>query len=179
MSTMVIHNIYLIKNDGLCPLSLKLGSIETDPHLIAGVFAASQKLWEEITGEAPKIISFQDMSAHIKSFPIEKSGWYLVLVTDMEKQELVERVQNCILKIVEENKELFEKFFGDTTDITTIVGDLIINKLSQISCPYTGKKQIEPVCEIDGEPLEGLNCNLVSMAICQTKIRDYQKNNLS
>lgn len=176
---MVIHNIYIINGEGLCPLSLKLGSIEANSDLVAGIFAATQKLWEEITGETPKIISFQDVNAYIKSFTIEKKGWYLILVTDKEKLELVEKIQDCLLKIVEENKELFDNFIADTTDITTIVGDLLTNKLSQIPCPHASKRLIEQVCEIDGEPLEGLNCNLVSMTICQTRIRDYQKKNFA
>ncbi|WXG39740.1 MAG: hypothetical protein WED07_02730 [Candidatus Freyarchaeum deiterrae] len=179
MSMMVIHNIYIINGEGLCPLNLKLGSIEANSDLVAGIFAATQKLWEEITGETPKIISFKDMNAYIKSFSIEKKGWYLILVTDKEKMMLVEKVQDYILKIVEENNELFKNFFADTTDITSTMSELITNKLSQISCPHAKKKSIEDVCEIDYKPIVGLNCNIVSMSSCQTKIRDYQTKNLS
>jgi hypothetical protein len=179
MKTMVIHNIYIIDNDGLCPLSLKLGSIETDPDLIAGIFAASQKLWKEVTGEVPKTISFQNMNAYIKSFSTMKKSWYLILVTDAEKPELVQKIEDTILKVVEENKELFEKFFADTTDINTIVSDLILTKLTQMPCPYMTKKLLKQVCEIDDTQLEGLNCNIISMEICSKKIQDYQKKNSS
>nr|MDO8082591.1 hypothetical protein [Candidatus Freyarchaeota archaeon] len=176
---MVIHNIYIINNNGLCPLSLKLGSIEADPDLIAGIFTASQMFWKEVTGEAPKSISFQNMNAYIKPFSTEEKEWYLILVTDAEKPGLVEEVQDCILKIVGETKELFEKFFADPNDINRIVGDLIIDELSRIPCPYISKKLLKHICECDGESVEGLDCNLVSMALCKTKIRDYQKKNSS
>jgi hypothetical protein len=179
MKTMVLHNIYIIDSDGLCPLNLKIGSIEVDPDLVAGVFAASQKLWEHITGEVPEHISFRNMNAYIKSFSTMKKNWYLILVTDAEKPELVEKVEDTILKVVEENKAFFEKFFVDTTDINVIVGNLIINKLAQISCPYMSKRLRKDVCEIDGMPLKGFNCNLVSMEMCDRKIRNYKKKNSS
>jgi hypothetical protein len=174
---MIIHNIYVINVDGICPLSIKISSIETDPELVAGLFTASQKLWEHITGEVPKYISFKDMNAYIKPFSTGKKNWYLVLITEAEKLEVVEKVEDTILKIVEENKERFEKFYVNTIDTNKIVGDLIIDELAQIPCPHMSKKLLKHVCEIDGEQVEGLNCNLVSMAMCKTKIRDYYKKN--
>lgn len=174
---MVIHNIYIINSNGLCPISVKLGSIEADPDLVSGVFAASQMFWKEVTGEAPRHISLKDMNVYIKPFTIKKSDWYLVLVTDAEKPELVGKVEDSIMNIVEKNKELFPKFFVDSEDINTTVGDSIINELSKMPCPYMGKRLLKQVCECDGEQLKGLDCNLVSMVKCKTKIRDYQKKN--
>nr|MDO8082593.1 hypothetical protein [Candidatus Freyarchaeota archaeon] len=176
---MIIHNIYIINNDGLCPLSIRISSIDADPELVAGIFTASQKLWEEITGEAPKYISFQDMNAYIKPFSTGEKDWYLILITEAEKPELVEKIEDCILKVVGEKGELFEKFYAEPKDIDMIVGDLIIDKLAQTPCPHVSKRLLKHVCECDGEPVENLNCNLVSVAMCKTKIRDYQKKNPS
>jgi hypothetical protein len=176
---MVLHNIYIINSDGLCPLSLKIGSIEADPDLVAGIFTASQTFWKQVTGEMPKMISFQNMNAYIKSFTINKKGWYLVLITDAEKQELVKEFEDRIMKVVRENKVMFEKFLSDPRDINRTVGDLIIYELAQIPCPHISKKLVKPVCGIDDTPLEGLDCNCVSMALCKAKIRDYYKNNSS
>jgi hypothetical protein len=176
---MILHNIYIINNDGLCPLSLKLGSIETNPNLIAGAFAASQNLWEQIAGEAPKIISFQDMKAYIRPFSTGEKDWYLILVIEGEDQELMKEVEDRVLNVVEENKELFENFVANTTNINTIVGGLILNELAQIPCPHMSKKLLKQFCEIDSKSLKNFNCNLVSMAMCSTKIRDHQKKNSS
>jgi len=176
---LIIHNIYIINSDGICPLEVTLGSIKADPELVAGVFTASQKFWGEVTGEAPKSISFQNMSAYIKPFSTGEKNWYLILISEAEKPELVKKVEDCVMKIVEENKELFEKFFADTTDINTIVGDSIINELTQIPCPHIGKSLLKHVCEIDGTPVEESNCNFVSMATCKTKIREHHKKDSS
>jgi hypothetical protein len=172
---MIIHNIYVINVDGICPLSIKISSIEMDPELVAGLFTASQKLWEHVTGEVPKYISFKDMNAYIRPFSTGKKSWYLVLITEAEKLEVVEKVEDTILNIVEENKERFEKFYVNTEDINETIGDLIIDELAQIACPHLSKRLLKNVCEFDGKSVEGLNCNLVSMAMCKTKIRDYYK----
>ncbi|WXG39738.1 MAG: hypothetical protein WED07_02720 [Candidatus Freyarchaeum deiterrae] len=175
---MVLHNIYIINDDGICPLSLKLGSIEADPDLVAGIFSATQTFWKEVTGEAPQTISFQDMNAYIKSFSIKKKGWYLLLITDAEKPGLVEKAQDSILRVIKDNRSLFEIFDADPSDINGTVGDSIISELSQIPCPHLSKELQELSCEIDGEQAGNFDCNLVSMAKCKTKIRDYQKKNL-
>jgi hypothetical protein len=176
-SAMVLQNIYIINSGGLCPLSLKIGSIEMDPDLVAGVFAASQSLWERIAGKAPKIISFQDMNAYIKPFSTGEKDWYLILVSEEETPELMKKVEDVVLKVVEENKELFENFAANTVDINTIVGGLIINELAQIPCPHMSKRRLKQICEIDGKQLKNFNCNLVSIAMCNTKISNPQKKN--
>ncbi len=176
---MIIHNIYITTNEGICPMSIKMGSIEADPNLVSGIFIASMKFWEEITGETPQSISFENMNAYIKPFSTGEKDWYLVLVSEAEKPELVKKVEDHILKVVEENKELFEKFFADTKDINTIVGDLIIDELAQIPCPHIGKDMLKHVCKFDGERVEDRYCNLISMAMCKTKIRDNHKKNSS
>lgn len=179
LERLIIHNIYIINSDGICPLDLTLGSIEADPELVAGIFTASQKFWGEITGEAPQSISFQNMNAYIKPFSTGGKDWYLILISEAERPELVKKVEDCVLAIVEENRELFEKFFADTTDINTIVGELIIDQLAQIPCPHIHKGLLKHVCEIDGEPIEDRYCNFVSMATCKTKIREYHKKDSS
>ncbi len=179
MEHLIIHNIYIINSDGICPLSLTLGSIEADPDLVAGIISASQKFWGEITGEAPKSISFQNMNAYIKPFSTGEKDWYLVLIFEAENPELVKKIEDCILKIVEENKELFENFFADTTDIGNIIGKYIVVELAQTPCPYIHKGLLKTVCDIDGKPVEERHCNLVSMATCKEKVREHHKKNSS
>ncbi|MGQ9721466.1 MAG: hypothetical protein ACUVXA_09125 [Candidatus Jordarchaeum sp.] len=176
---MIIHNIYIINSEGICPLSLTLGSIDADPELVAGIFTASQKFWSEVTGETPQSISFKNMNAYIKPFSTGEKDWYLILISEAEKPELVKKVEDCILKIVEQNKKLFEKFFADTTDINNIVGELIIDEIAQIPCPHIRKGLLKTVCEIDNKPIEERYCNFVSMATCKTKIREYSKQDSS
>jgi hypothetical protein len=173
----MIHNIYIINNDGLCALSIKLGSIEVDPDLVAGGFTASQTFWKTVTGEAPQSFTLKDMNVYIKSFSTKEKGWHLVLVTDAETPKIVEEVENTILSAVEEHKELFEKFFANPTDISTTVGDSIMNKLKKIPCPHINQKLLKQVCECSGEQVESLDCNLVSMASCKAKIKDHQEKN--
>lgn len=179
LERLIIHNVYIINSDGICPLSLTLGSIKADPELVAGVFTASQKFWGEVTGEAPKTISFQNMNAHIKPFSTGEKNWYLVLMSEADKPELLKLVEECILKVIEGNRELFEKFFADTTDINTIVGGSIINELMKIPCPYMSKKLLKHVCVIDNISVEETSCNLVSMTTCKTKIREHQERDSS
>lgn len=68
-----------------------------------------------------------------------------------------------------------KSFFADTTDISTIAGDSILNELKKIPCPNITKRMLKQVCEIDGKPVEKNSCNLVSIATCKTKIRNYDK----
>ena len=179
LKALIIHNIYIINSDGICTLDLTLGSVKADPELVAGVFTASQKFWGEITGEAPKSISFQNMNVHIKPFSTGEKNWYFVLISEAEKPDLVKKIEDCVLKIVEDKKELFEKFFADTTDINTIVGGSIIEELTKIPCPHLSKRLLKHVCEIDGTPVEGNSCNFVSMATCKFKIREHHKEDSS
>jgi hypothetical protein len=174
-----MHNIYIINSEGICPLSLTLGSVKTDPELVAGIFSASQKFWGEVTGESPKLISFQNMNAYIKPFSTGEKDWYLILIFEAENPELVKKVEDCVSKVVDENKGLFEEFFADTKDINAVVGKAIIKELRQISCPHLGKSLFKHVCEIDGKSVEGRECNLVSMSTCKTKIRKYHKEDSS
>ncbi|WXG39890.1 MAG: hypothetical protein WED07_03535 [Candidatus Freyarchaeum deiterrae] len=176
---MIIHNIYIINSDGICPLDLTLGSVKVDPELVAGIFSASQKFWGEVTGETPKSISFQNMNAYIKPFSTGEKNWYLILISEAEEPGLVKKVEDCVLKVVEENNGLFEKFFADTTAISTTVGDSIINELKKIPCPNITKRMLKQVCEIDGKPVKETSCNLFSMARCKTKIKNYDKKDSS
>jgi hypothetical protein len=176
---LIIHNIYIINSEGICPVSLTLGSIEADPDLIAGIFTASQKFWGEVTGETPQSISFKNMNAYIKPFSTGEKDWYLILISEAEKPELLKKVEDIIFKIIEEKKELFEKFFADTTDINNIVGGAIIEALTLIPCPHISKSLFKNVCEIDGKQIEPKYCNCVSMATCKTKIREYHKGDFS
>jgi len=176
---LIIHNIYIINSDGICPLSLTMGSIEADPELVAGIFSASQKFWGEVTGEAPKSISFQNMNAYIKPFSTGEKDWYLILISEAETPDLVKMVEDCVMRVVESHRDMFERFFADTSEIDTIVGDAIIDELAQVPCPHIKKGLFRQVCEIDGSHVEENYCNLVSAATCKTKIREYHKKDAS
>jgi len=172
---LIIHNIYVINHEGLCPLSITLGSIEADPEMVAGVLSASQKFWGEITGEIPEFISFQSMRAYLKSFSTGSQNWYLVIITEFENAETMEKVENALLNVIDQHKTLFEEFVADTTEIKKRVTKEMIRALSRIPCPYVTKKLFRHVCGIDNLLVEGASCNMVSVNNCKDKIKEHSR----
>nr|MDO8081279.1 hypothetical protein [Candidatus Freyarchaeota archaeon] len=64
----------------------------------------------------------------------------------------------------------------------TSLENILEDFLNRLLTPQTitgriRREGLRHVCECDGESVEDLDCNLVSMALCKTKIRDYQKKN--
>ncbi len=180
MNILIIHNIYIINPDGICPLSVKLGSIEADPEIVGGVLSASQKFWEYITGEEPQSINFQNLKAHLKQFTTGEKTWYLVIVLELENPELLKTIEKSILEVVLDNKELFEKFIADRSEISVTIQSQIIEKLHNIPCPYLQRKILEPICLVNSEKFETDNCTIVATAACKEKIKELKyksKNN--
>ncbi|MGQ9721467.1 MAG: hypothetical protein ACUVXA_09130 [Candidatus Jordarchaeum sp.] len=172
---MIIHNIYIINSEGICPLSIKLGSIDTDPEMVAGIFAASQKFWEYITGEEPQSIIFQNTKAHLKQFTTGQRTWYLVILLELENPELLKTVEKSILEVVIDNKMLFEKFIADTTEISVTIQNQIIEKLQSIPCPYLQRKIFTPICIVNSDKFQIFDCNIVTTSICQERIKEELK----
>ncbi|MFB0562867.1 MAG: hypothetical protein ACETWM_16840 [Candidatus Lokiarchaeia archaeon] len=169
---MIIHNIYIINSDGICPLSIKLCSIDADPEIVAGVLSASQKFWEYITGEEPQSITFQNLKAHLKQFTTGEKIWYLVLILELENPELLKRVEKSILEVVMNNKEVFEKFIADTSEISINVQNQIVEKLHCIPCPYLERKIFRPICLVNSEKVGMQHCTIIAASACKEKIKE-------
>lgn len=168
---MIIHNIYIISSEGICTLSIKLGSIDTDPQIIAGVFAASQKFWAHLTGEDPQSINFHNLKAHLKQFSTGEKNWYLVIILEFENPQILRIVEKSILEVVMKNKEIFEKFVADTNEISVDVKNQILEKLRKIHCPYLQTRIFKNFCKLKINRFEKNNCNMVSMSDCKEKIK--------
>ena len=169
---MIIHNIYIISSEGICPLSIKLGSIDTDPQIIAGVFAASQKFWAHLTGEDPQSINFHNLKAHLRQFSTGEKNWYLVIILEFENPQLLRTVEKSILEVVMKNKEIFEKFVADTNEISVNVKNQILERLRKIRCPYLQVKIFKHFCKLKINRLEKNNCNIIAISDCKEKIKE-------
>ena len=169
---MILHNIYVIHSDGICPLSIRLGSIDAEPEMVAGVFTASQKFWKHLTGEEPRYINFQNLKAHVRRFTTGEKTWYLLVIFEVENPKLLQTIEETIIQTVMNNRNLFEKFVADTNEISTSVQQQIIEKLRSIPCPYMHRKVFEFTCQVNSNKFKTKRCNIIDTLACKDKIKE-------
>lgn len=56
----MIHNIYILRRDGLCVLHRKYGSLETDEDLVSGFLSALSDFGKNISGKELESVIFSD-----------------------------------------------------------------------------------------------------------------------
>jgi hypothetical protein len=63
----MIHNLYIIKRNGICIFHKKYGSLEEDPQSIAGLLTALSMFSNSIIGEEIKIIATNNFKFYFKA----------------------------------------------------------------------------------------------------------------
>lgn len=56
----MIHNIYILRRDGLCVLHRKYGSLDTDEDLVSGFLSALSDFGKNISGKELESVIFSD-----------------------------------------------------------------------------------------------------------------------
>lgn len=63
----MIHNLYIIKRNGICIFHKKYGSLEEDPQSIAGLLTALSMFSNSIIGEEIKFIATNNFKFYFKA----------------------------------------------------------------------------------------------------------------
>ena len=63
----MIHNLYIIKRNGICIFHKKYGSLEEDPQSIAGLLTALSMFSNSVIGEEIKIIATSNFKFYFKA----------------------------------------------------------------------------------------------------------------
>ena len=86
----MIHNIYILKRDGMCVLHRKYGSLEADEDLVSGFLSALTSFGKTISGKEVESVNFGD-----KKFVTVPSE-HLLFVSYCDKDD---EVKNLLAKI--------------------------------------------------------------------------------
>ncbi|MHA1607230.1 MAG: hypothetical protein ACTSWP_06790 [Candidatus Freyarchaeota archaeon] len=134
----MLRELLIINVDGVCAVSVSPDGVGVDSQLMAGVIAAIQRFWAEVTGEVPTTITLESSEIAIKRFTTGKRDWFLVLIMDPEGKSSIPSVENAVLSVVSKWKTFFEEFNGELSAINKLKKEFVM-ALSKIPCPRMNK----------------------------------------
>lgn len=126
----MIHNIYILRRDGLCVLHRKYGSLDADEDLVSGFLSALSSFGKNISGKEVESVIFSDKK--FVSLPSE----HLIFVSYCDTEDDVRNILTGIRDAFTNSygsllwwngdRDAFQEFLPKLDEIVSTIGKEVI-----------------------------------------------------
>lgn len=119
ISSLRVHAVYVIVEDGRCAYNRAFSEAAPAPHLVSAMLTAMQVFIREVTGNY-----FTNVDAGPFSFIAEKAGPFSVVIISGKSEETFEKAKYLTIRFMKRYKGTIENWKGETIEFADFDKDV-------------------------------------------------------